>query len=79
MANSEAELYTYRIMWSDEEQTYLGLCAEFPEIGGRGASPDEALENARAQVAQKLQGLRVSGGTPPTPLVHKQDPNLPHQ
>ena len=24
--------YTYRVTWSEEDQEYVGLCAEFPQL-----------------------------------------------
>ncbi len=29
---NETEKYTYRVMWSDEDEEFIGLCAEFPSL-----------------------------------------------
>ena len=28
----EASYYTYRVLWSEEDQEFVGLCAEFPSL-----------------------------------------------
>jgi hypothetical protein len=28
----ENDRYTYRVTWSDEDEEYIGLCAEFPSL-----------------------------------------------
>ena len=28
----EADKYTYRVMWSDEDEEFVGLCAELPSL-----------------------------------------------
>ena len=28
----EIDKFTYRIMWSEEDQEFVGLCAEFPSL-----------------------------------------------
>jgi predicted RNase H-like HicB family nuclease len=44
---SGVEMYTYRVIRSDEDQEYVGLCVEFPEAAGPAtAAPDEAAAEA---------------------------------
>ncbi len=35
--------YTYRVIWSDEDGEYAGLCAEFPSLSWLAATLDTAL------------------------------------
>ncbi len=30
--NKQIDRYTYRVTWSEEDQEYVGLCAEFPGL-----------------------------------------------
>lgn len=39
----EAEKYTYRVTWSQEDQEYVGLCAEFPSLSWLAATQGDAL------------------------------------
>jgi predicted RNase H-like HicB family nuclease len=32
MKTIEKDHYTYRITWSEDDQEYVGLCAEFPSL-----------------------------------------------
>ena len=35
--------YTYRVMWSEEDGEYVGLCAEFPSLSWLAKTQKEAL------------------------------------
>ena len=35
--------YTYRVTWSEEDEEYVGLCAEFSSLSWLAATPEEAL------------------------------------
>ncbi|PKO20652.1 MAG: toxin-antitoxin system HicB family antitoxin, partial [Chloroflexi bacterium HGW-Chloroflexi-1] len=35
--------YTYRATWSEEDEEYVGLCAEFPGLSWLASTPQEAL------------------------------------
>lgn len=36
--------YTYRVTWSEDDQEYLGLCAEFPSLSWLSSSPKLRFE-----------------------------------
>ena len=38
------EHYTYRVIWSSEDQEYVGLCAEFPSLSFLDQNRIAALE-----------------------------------
>ncbi len=40
---SETDKYTYRVMWSDEDEEFIGLCAEFPSLSWLGKTSSGAL------------------------------------
>jgi hypothetical protein len=35
--------YTYRVIWSEEDQEYVGLCAEFPSLSYLDRNREAAL------------------------------------
>ena len=41
--HSIAEKYTYRVIWSDEDREYVGLCAELPSLSWPDKSQTAAL------------------------------------
>jgi len=57
----EADKYTYRVMWSEEDQEFVGLCTEFPGLSWLAASPEEALQGIRTTVRACVNDM-VAGG-----------------
>jgi len=57
----EADKYTYRVMWSDEDNEYIGLCAEFPGLSWLAANPEEALKGIRSTVRKCVKYLTQTG------------------
>ena len=43
----ENDRYTYRVTWSEEDNEYVGLCAEFPSLSWLAANPEAALRHRR--------------------------------
>ena len=46
--------YNYRVIWSDEDGEYVGLCAEFPSLSWLASTSDEALAGIRDLVATSI-------------------------
>ena len=63
--------YTYRVIWSEEDTEYVGLCAEFPSLSWLSRTPETALKGIRKLVAQTLTDLRDNGEAIPEPLATK--------
>ena len=40
----EISKYTYRVTWSEEDEEFVGLCAEFPSLSWLAATPEKALK-----------------------------------
>lgn len=38
---------TYRVVWSQEDGEYVGLCDEFPSLSWLAVTPEEALSGIR--------------------------------
>ena len=63
--------YTYRVLWSEEDGEYVGLCTEFPSISWLAPDPEQALKGVRLVVADVVADLKESGEQIPEPLALK--------
>lgn len=68
MARKEIDLYTYRVTWSDEDQEFVGLCAEFPSLSWLEPTPEGALKGIRKVVAASVRDLRAANEGVPEPI-----------
>ena len=69
---SQSEPYTYRIIWSDKEQQYVGLCDEFPSLSYLDKNLEKALAGIRNLVKSASADTKKSGeslGVSKTPTV----------
>lgn len=64
--------YTYRVTWSEEDQEYVGLCAEFPSLSWLDQSYEDALKGIRQLVADVVTDLKGNGEIVPEPLATKK-------
>ena len=64
--------YAYRVMWSEEDGEYVGLCAEFPSLSWLASAPEAALEGIRRVVADVVADLGASGEPDPEPIAVRQ-------
>jgi len=49
--------YTYRVTWSETDEEYVGLCAEFPSLSWLATSPEAALKGIRNVVAEVISDM----------------------
>ena len=63
--------YTYRVTWSEDDQEYLGLCAEFASLSWLAPTPEGALEGIRQVVADVVEDLKATGEEAPEPISVK--------
>ena len=65
--------YTYRVIWSDEDQMYVGLCAEFGLLSHLDDTPEGAFAGIRDVAKFAVNTLHKdgdpSGGTRPDSLM----------
>ncbi len=66
------EKYSYRIIWSDEDGEYVGLCAEFPSLSWLSKSQDAAFKGIRQLVKDVIKGLKANSESIPEPLASKK-------
>ena len=50
--------YTYRVTWSDDDNEYVGLCAEFPSLSWLASAPESALRGIRSVVAGAVADMQ---------------------
>jgi len=68
----KVDKYTYRVMWSEEDQEYVGLCSEFPSLSWLKASPEAALKGIRALVKSTVKDMIENGEQAPEPIAVKK-------
>ena len=60
--------YTYRVIWSDEDEEYVGLCDEFPSLSWLSPTSEEAFSGIRKLVYDSVDDMRSANETPPGPI-----------
>lgn len=63
--------YAYRVLWSPEDDEFVGLCAEFSGLSWLAPTQAEALEGIRVLVADVVKDMAVNGETVPRPLSER--------
>jgi hypothetical protein len=63
------DFYTYRVMWSVEDNEYVGLCAEFPSLSWLGPDQISVLNGIREVVYEVIEDMRSNGEIVPEPLT----------
>lgn len=63
--------YTYRVMWSEEDGEYVGLCAEFPSLSWLANTPEAVLVGIRKTVSQIIRDMESTSEVIPQPLTTK--------
>ncbi len=58
--------------WSEEDEEYAGLCAEFPSLSWLAASPEQALAGIRAVVAEAAANMQANHEPMPEPLAARR-------
>lgn len=59
--------YTYRVLWSEDDQQYVGVCSEFPAVSYLAKTHAAALEGVIGRVRDVLEDKRKVGEDPPPP------------
>ena len=64
--------YTYRVTWSDDDDEYVGLCAEFPSLSWLAVTQEKALKGIRKLVADVVSDMVENGEPIPEPFASKR-------
>jgi len=64
--------YTYRVTWSEDDNEYVGLCAEFPSLSWLSSTPEAALKGIRKLVAETVADMESNDEIVPEPIACRQ-------
>lgn len=64
--------YTYRVTWSEDDNEYVGLCAEFPSLSWLSSTPEAALKGIRKLVAETVADMGSNNEIVPEPIACRQ-------
>lgn len=65
------EDYSYTVMWSEEDQSYIGRVAEFESLAAHGETQQATLQEITQLVGFVLVDLQQSGEEIPPPFSKK--------
>lgn len=69
----DAKFYTYRVFWSEEDEEFVGLCAEFPGLSWLNENQQKAFSGIIELVQTCIQDLEANNESLPTPLSLTRD------
>jgi predicted HicB family RNase H-like nuclease len=61
--------YTYRVTWSEDDNEYVGLCAEFPSLSWLSPTPESALKGIRKLVDEIVTDMKSNNENIPEPIA----------
>jgi len=68
----KSDRYTYRVTWSEDDNEYAGLCAEFPSLSWLARTPEAALKGIRALVRHVIKkDMDSEGEAVPEPIASR--------
>jgi len=68
---SNRDKYAYRVLWSEDDQEYIGLCSEFSSLSWLESTQEKALKGIRKLVNECISDLNENGEEVPTPIAVK--------
>ena len=60
--------YTYRVIWSEDDAEYVGLCTEFPSLSYLASTPEKAVGGIISIVDDVAKDMKKNGEPIPEPL-----------
>ena len=63
--------YTYRVTWLEDDNEYVGLCAEFPSLSWLAQTPETALKGIRKLVADVVKDMQSNDEPVPEPIASR--------
>ncbi len=64
--------YTYRVVWSEEDQLHIARCLELSSIAAHGKSANDALLELEKVVYETLKWMQEDGEELPKPLSTRE-------
>ncbi|RPJ81807.1 MAG: toxin-antitoxin system HicB family antitoxin [Deltaproteobacteria bacterium] len=68
----QKDRYTYRVTWSEDDQEYIGLVAEFPSLSWLAKTQESALKGIRKVVYDIVDDMVANNETVPEPIAGKR-------
>ncbi len=68
---SNRDKYAYRVLWSEDDQEYIGLCSEFSSLSWLESTQEKALKGIQKLVNECISDLNENGEEVPTPIAVK--------
>ncbi len=68
----ESDKYTYRVFWSEEDEEFIGLCAEFPGLSWLAPTSEKALKGIRSVVKDCVVDMKKNKEAIPLPLATRK-------
>jgi hypothetical protein len=65
----DSKQYAYRVLWSEEDQEFVGLCAECPSLSWLDKEQEAALRGVVTLVKDTVADMATTGEKIPTPLA----------
>lgn len=64
-----ADKYTYRLLWDEDRERYVGVCSEFPDLRYEATSTADALAGIQNRIAEEIASLTRQRKAAPEPLA----------
>ena len=64
--------YAYRVLWSEGDQEYVGLCSEFSSLSWLEPTQEGALKGIRKLVNECISDLNKNGEEVPIPIAVRE-------
>lgn len=64
--------YTYKVTWSQDDQEFVGLCAEFPSLSFLHENQAAALEGITNLVQDVVIDMEANNENVPEPIAEKK-------
>ncbi len=68
---TNTDKYGYRVIWSEEDGEFVGLCAEFPSLSWLDSRQVHALEGIVNLVRETVADMQENGEAIPEPLSQR--------
>ena len=65
-------MYSYRVLWSEEDKEFIGLCAEFPSLSWLASTSEKALKGICSVVKDCISDMSKSNEELPLPLSSRK-------
>ena len=64
--------YTYRVIWSEDDNQLVGLCAEFPSLSYLASTPEKAIQGILKVVADVVKDMKANDESVPEPIYSRR-------